>query len=151
MIQYIKGDITTVKAGLVAHGTNCSGGFGSGVAGAIRKRWPSVYENFKNLTPRPNLLGTVQFVAVDNQLTVANCFTQVNYGNDGKVYANKDAIRKALNVVLNYCKINKINCVCIPKIGSGLGGLSWENEVEPIVNELANKFDEILIKVYYIE
>ena len=47
VIKEIQKDITTVEEGVVLHGCNCSGGFGSGVAGAIRKKWPDVYEMFK--------------------------------------------------------------------------------------------------------
>lgn len=47
MIEYVKGNILedpTVK--VLMHGCNCSGGFGSGVAGQIAKKYPIIKKWF---------------------------------------------------------------------------------------------------------
>lgn len=151
MIEFIKGDITSVTNGLVIHGTNCSGAFGSGVAGAIRVKWPIVYEVFKDYPPGKHLLGEFVPVKINDDLHVANCYTQLFFGSDGKRYASPEAIKKSLTSAYSYAKKHGIKSISLPKIGAGLGGLSWEDEVFPIVEHISNKFDDIHTKIYYID
>lgn len=149
-MNYMKGDITKVSFGLIIHGTNCSGGFGSGVAGAIDKKWPIVKKAFLNNGKGANLLGTFLPVKINSQLTIGNCYTQELYGSDGHKYANLDAIKSSLMLAYNYATNNNITTISMPKIGSGLGGLNWENEVEPIVKNIAEQFPNITTIIFYI-
>lgn len=151
MIEYVNEDITKVTHGLVVHGTNCSGGFGSGVAGAIRRVWPIVYQTFCKYPPGMYLLGEFIPVKVTDTLIVGNCYTQLSFGSDGKRYASPEAIYSSLSKAYKYATENCIDELIMPKIGSKLGGLSWIDEVEPIVKKLADHFGHIKTKVYYID
>ena len=149
-IEYVNDDITKVYNGLIIHGTNCSGAFGSGVAGAIRKTWPEVYKRFKNSPTGEEMLGQFIPVEVSPLLTIGNCYTQLRYGNDGKVYASLTAIEKSLTEAFLYATLNDIYCVNMPKIGAGLGGLDW-TDVEAVVKKVyANFSNNIKLKIYYI-
>lgn len=131
MIEYLKKDITTVERGIVAHGVNCSHAFGSGVAGAIRKKWPDVCERYME---RPwMVIGDTQWCWQGPELCVVNCFTQEKYGYDGKKYANLAAIASCLLGVITSAP--KDYTVYMPKIGCGLGGLNWL-QVYPIVESI---------------
>lgn len=151
MINYIRGNILSQKNGVIIHGTNCSGGFGSGVAGAIRATYPIVYEKFKTLEPSESLLGTIQAVEITPDLTIINCFTQHKFGSDGKVYASKAAVAGSVCAAYVYAKDNGIDILSMPKIGSGLGGLSWDNDVLPIIYTIVDMFPSITTNVYYID
>ena len=105
----IKKDLTTVTDGIVAHGCNCAGGFGSGIAGAIKNKWPAVAQD----------------------LIVANCYTQEFYGPGDRRYADPDAIEACLYQLLEIAMEAELD-LYIAKIGCGLGGLSWEHEVKEI-------------------
>jgi O-acetyl-ADP-ribose deacetylase (regulator of RNase III) len=148
MFLEIKSDITTVTNGIIAHGVNCQGKFGAGVALAIRNKWPAVYNSYI-LNSRPimrsaeniaQLLGSCHMIRVSPTLWVANCYTQLNYGNDGKRYASPEAIRRSLEFVFSQAAIGG-SMVHLPRIGAGLGGLDWESEVLPIFEELYNEYD----------
>lgn len=136
MITYLHKDITTVKSGIVAHGVNCQHVMNSGVAKAIRNRWPIVFETFKSRPRGKNMLGIVDMISVDpsDQLWVANCYTQVFYGYGGK-FANPEAIHTCLRGVAIYADLYDLD-VYMPRIGCGLGGLDWEKEVHPIVEDV---------------
>lgn len=142
-INYIKKDITTVKKGMVIHGCNCSRGFGSGVAGAIKKVWPQVEIMFRaNKNP---ILADIQVCKLNDDLYVANAYTQRNYGYDGIVYANIDAIDSILHEIILACIDKNIKDLYMPKIGCGYGGLNWEEDIEPILKSI--KTNEINIYV----
>lgn len=149
MIEYLKQDITTVTEGVIAHGVNCRGVMGSGVAGALRRKYPQIFTRYSNIceiyTKNPDwMLGMVDLVEVSTEteplLLVANCFTQDNYGREGKRYANARAIEQSINTVAQVA-IGVAVPLYMPKIGCGLGGLSWDGEIEPIVQCIADKYN----------
>ena len=133
-MKFVHKDITTIESpAVIAHGVNCQNAMGSGVARSLFEKWNKVkteYHKFTNKT-----LGNVQFVCVDKNLYVANCFTQENYGRDGKVYASVDAIDISIRKVCNFAKKSLFlpNVIHIPKIGCGLGGLDFDKDVVPIL------------------
>lgn len=143
MITTIKQDITTATRGIIAHGVNCQGVMGSGVAGAIRRKWPAVFTEYKaywdTILSPSEALGMVQVVEVDEGLFVANCFSQLDYGNDGKQYASLEALTTALEGVFDYAHVYKLP-IYLPKIGCGLGGLDWETEVKPVIMQLHDTY-----------
>ena len=47
-MQIIEGDITLESSGLIIQGVNCQGAMGSGIALAIKNRWPEVYDAYKS-------------------------------------------------------------------------------------------------------
>ena len=127
----IKKDLTTVTDGIVAHGCNCAGGFGSGIAGAIKNKWPAVAVEFRCNGTGVDLLGTIQRVQLAQDLIVANCYTQEFYGPGDRRYADPDAIEACLYQLLEIAMEAELD-LYIAKIGCGLGGLSWEHEVKEI-------------------
>lgn len=146
-ILYHKQDITTVNYGIIAHGCNCSGGFGSGVAGAIKRKWPVVYEMFKKDPTGAKMLGQVRYVFINGKnLIIANMYTQRFYGYGGGRYADPKAIENALQQVGHTAMLYDHN-IWMPRIGCGLGGLDWETEVLPIVEKVANEFPDVYINI----
>lgn len=141
-MKTINKNIIFATENIIAHGCNCQGKMGSGVAKAIRARWPAAYTQYKGYyDSRSNglPLGLAQIVAVEfsnNTATkfIANCMTQQYYGKDGKVYASLEAIKSSLTEVADFA--SKYNySVALPPIGCGLGGLNWK-EVGPIVEKI---------------
>lgn len=146
-VKLIKEDITTVKRGIIPHGVNCQGRMASGVAKAIKEKWPKVYDRFMKAEIGKEMLGKVDLVYIENDLVLVNCYTQEFYGRDGKRYASLEAVQEALSSVFTIAAFRQLP-VCMPKIGCGLGGLSWKKEVLPIVAELAANYD---VSVYVYE
>ena len=134
-----KRDITTVETGTIAHGVNCQGVMGSGVARALYDKWPEVKEDY--LKFKDMELGVVQTVQVEPSLYVVNCFTQEHYGRDGRRYASPEAISEALDRVCNFVRKSPFlpEEIYLPRIGCGLGGLDWVRDVGPILQGLADK------------
>ena len=143
MIKYLKMDVTTANSGIIAHGVNCQGVMGSGVALAIKNKFPAVYQLYSDLCEDTRafsdtkvLLGRVQHCKINDELYVANCFTQDFYGKDGKQYASYDADRICIGNLFQAARILELP-IYMPKIGCGLGGLEW-GKVQKILEENQN-------------
>lgn len=152
MLTMVQGDITQVKEGVIAHGVNCQGVMGAGAALAIRKKWPEVYDCYlRNQTDKgleKQLLGSAHIIRVEEKLWVANCYTQLNYGNDGKRYASPLAIESSLEFAFGWAATHKTTLHAV-KIGSDLGGLDWETHVRPIFEALNSDY-EVETVIHYL-
>lgn len=136
-IKYITKDITTLTSGVIAHGVNCQGKMGSGVAKALREKWPVIFETYSLLPTGKIMLGKSNLVRVGDrdELFVVNCYTQLFYGYGGGKYADAKAVLTSLSDAFMWADYYDLP-LYMPKIGAGLGGLDWEDDVEPIVEEL---------------
>ena len=146
MIEVIQKDITTVESGVVAHGVNCQLKMGSGVALAVRKKWPIVYESYMASPSGVKMLGTAHMINIHpafDDLFVVNCYTQNFYGYGGGKYADIDAVEESLTSVFDIAYTHELD-VYLPKIGAGLGGLDWESEVLPIIERIDTAYNNKL-------
>lgn len=145
IIEYKKGNLLDVTSGYLAHGVNCQGVMGSGIALQIREKYPIVYTKYHNLckiASPDELLGASQMVIINENLTIFNVFSQLKYGKDKKRYASLKAIRSGFTYINLWMNINNQQrpILNIPKIGAGLGGLDW-NDVERVINEVTDNID----------
>ena len=92
------------------------------------ERWLEPKIAYRNLKFRK--LGSVEFVKVENDITVANVIGQVFHHNNGPP-VRYHAISKALHIVAKISKRDNAT-VHMPRIGCGLGGGQWI-EIEPIL------------------
>jgi hypothetical protein len=127
---------------------------GSGVAKAIRERYPVVYKYYmlmwdahrRGLVEPPQLLGKAQYVPIYDYSCLkppyycVNMFAQDNYGYDGKQYTSLEAFRSCLEQINMWAK-DKI--VAFPwLIGCVRGGADW-NVVLPMILETLTDVKEI--------
>ncbi len=141
MIIYRTGDLLQADEDVIAHGCNCVGGFGSGVAGQIAKKWPVVKNHYLYKYDRYGwTLGEIQPVTMPfTGYTVVNCATQQFYLPRGIRHADYDAIEKAMLSLKEYAIENNFS-IAIPKIGAGLAGGDW-NVIEKILEKIFFDYD----------
>lgn len=132
------GDLLGVTEGILVHGCNAQGKMGSGVAKAIRARYPEAYRRYMEAyaDPRGLVLGRVVWAKVqdDPLLAVANGITQEFYGNvPGVCHVSYAAIREVFRKVGDVARSRGL-AVHYPMIGAGLGGGDWD-VIRPIIEE----------------
>jgi O-acetyl-ADP-ribose deacetylase (regulator of RNase III) len=141
MIEFLQGDITKQSAGLIIHGVNCQGAMGSGVALAIKTKWPAVYSRYIQKGAGKQLLGTVDFIVINEDLVIGNCYTQEYFGPGDRKYADVGAVKSCLTKVEQYARDYQLT-VKSPLMAAGLAGLDWNSEVYPIYEAIfGNNFD----------
>lgn len=151
MIKYIKGDLLDAfdsgDVKIIAHGCNCVGGFGSGIAGQIAERFPLARVRYKELHGSGGTeLGFFQTNHIEGKGYIINCGTQRECLPRGQKHVDYDSVRKVMQLLLSFSKNLGIT-PAIPKIGCGLAGGEWD-VVEKIVNDI---FKDSEIFVYILD
>lgn len=150
MITYIKGDLLTSPDKYIAHGVNCGGVMGSGVALQIKNKYPEVYtdyQDFCKLRHPMDLLGAVHTSAGNDGKIILNCFTQLHYGKSGKRFVSYDAVDDCMHTINRILELDVLyKSVSMPMIGAGLGGGEWSIIEKIIEHNLANH----VVKVYQL-
>lgn len=128
-IEYITGDLLEGDEVLIVHGCNAQGRMGSGIAGVIRKKWPHVYDAYRDHYEKhlgEDILGEVIWADATDTKVVANAITQKFCGPRGQRYVSYDAIAKAFETIDEFAYGAELSRVGMPLIGADLGGGSWK-------------------------
>jgi len=145
MIKYIKGNLFTAPQDILAHGCNCVGGFGSGVAGQMSVEFPETREKYLEKFEKQGWeLGDVQLVKSKDKI-IANCATQKKYYPRTVRNADYPAIELCMLKLYKLCKETG-KTLAMPKIGAGLAGGDWKI-IEAIINDV---FEDMDVYVYYL-
>lgn len=128
-------DITTIDSGAIAHGVNCQLAMGSGVAAVLFRKWPLVRSQYMLNGSGKEMLGVADRVEVEDNIAVYNCYTQEYFGPGNKRYANSASIMVALQEVAFDC-VATDTPMYVPLIGCDLGGLDYQNDFLPVLNQL---------------
>ena len=161
MVTFHNGNILDSGADIICHQVNCQGAMNSGVAKAIRQKWPKVYTEYKAKCDYEEatvndlygqyenpidwsecLLGDIQVVLVDENKAVINMFAQQYYGYDQKRYTSYDAFWYCLGRIKRI--INPEKTIAFPaRIGCVRGGANW--------NVILTMIEEVLGADYNVE
>jgi len=77
-IEYRKGDLLTTEVQHILHGCNRRGVMGSGVAKAIRDKYPQAYTDYNDVYNSCGLeLGTIVVSVQDDGTVIHNAITQI--------------------------------------------------------------------------
>lgn len=140
MVTYIEfGNIFNLQGiSSYAHGCNCAGAMGKGIALQFKKKFPKMYIEYKKLCKEGLFsLGDLYTYDYDNG-TIFNLGTQTTW----KTKADIKAIESSLIKMFSYAQQNNILGIALPKIGAGLGGLNW-NDVKFIINIVAKDYPNV--------
>lgn len=152
-MKFFKGDLLDTPTKFLMHGCNGQGVMGSGVALAVKTRWPQAFKEYHEYcfdadgNLEEDLLGSVQYSDVDNKSHVlVNAITQEYFGV-GKQARYTAIVRCSEMVWEDYLSNLPVHerVIAIPKIGCGLGGLKWE-----IVEELLLEMEEFLKMEFWV-
>lgn len=153
MIRYVKGDITKSNCDIICHQVNCQGVMNSGVAKAIRNKWPEVYEQYRTLCKKQNgsswLLGVMQPVEIQHipPRYVVNLFAQQYYGYNGTRFTDYEAFYNSLSHLTIKFSDAPDKTIAFPyKIGCIRGGANW-NIIKTMIEEV---FAERDVTFYYL-
>jgi len=167
-VEYRTGNLFDFEGNL-AHGVNAVGVMGKGIAVEFKKRFPQMFEDYKKRCKEGNFLpGMIfpdhsvglsfltkpkwQIPTEPIELDSASVYrVNINYKvNERWIYnlcvkshwrlpSETYMIWSALKNMVRHMEEHKLHEVALPTIGCGLGGLDWELQVKPIIEEIGSQ------------
>ena len=143
MVKFYEGNLLDSGADLICHQVNCQGKMNSGIAKAIREKWPEVYIAYSKVE-HLEMLGHIQSVYIGNvngkDKGVINMFAQYTYGYDGCRYTSYDAFWTCLGEIKRYMTPGQR--IAFPaRIGCVRGGANWNVILAMIIEVLGEDYN----------
>lgn len=120
MITCRTGDLFASGLPAIAHGVNCRGVMGAGIAASFRQRWPDMYEAYRQYCGAGLLHPGDVFSWGPPGSVIFNLATQAEPGPDAKPWMITAAVGKMIQVA---CYDYGLAEIGLPMIGCGIGGL----------------------------
>jgi O-acetyl-ADP-ribose deacetylase (regulator of RNase III) len=134
MISFVAGDLLASNEDYIAQGVaeGNQKGLGTGLAFKISRRWPEVQVAFKKHARSGSFTGgdIWTFAPGPGRPGFVYMATQPDM-----YHATMPYLRKAVRSLARWADRQKIESVALPKIGAGLGKLSWSEYVRPLLVE----------------
>lgn len=146
MIQFIeRGDIFNIPGvNNHAHGCNCAGAMGKGIALQFKNKYPKMYSEYHTLC-KDSLFNPGDVFDYDyGNGHIYNLATQVSW----KTPARLEYIENTVCRMLELATLDNVTKIALPAIGAGLGGLNW-NDVKEILNKVSANYPAI--ELYVVE
>lgn len=140
MLLEVSGDILLSGSQAIAHGVAPNDPFHSGLALALREKWPAMYKDFRHYCqtshPKPGSIwawagagehGPVQIVALMTQ--------EGGYEHGARPGpAHASHLNHALKELHLWIEREKIQSIALPRLCTGVGAMAWE-AVFPLIKQ----------------
>lgn len=142
MLRETEGDILLTRAQVIAHGIAPQDHFDSGLALALRERWPSMVRDFRHAVhAKPLAPGEIwAWAGVDADGAtrgIVNLLTQdmLHGGASARPgRATLENVGRALKALARHVREHGVKSVALPRLATGVGGLAW-GDVKPLIGQ----------------
>jgi O-acetyl-ADP-ribose deacetylase (regulator of RNase III) len=135
MIHEVEGDILQSGAAAIAHGIAANDPMKQGLAAALHERYPAMHKDFHHWCRQQHpKLGSAWIWSGAGGVRVINLITQEGgYEHGSKpAQASISSVNHALRALRKIIVDEKLGSVALPRLATGVGGLSWD-EVRPLI------------------
>lgn len=141
------GDILAEDAEALVNTVNCVGVMGRGIALQFKKAFPENFKAYAAACAHDELQPGKMFVFEVGKLTnpryIINFPTKRHWRGKSRI----EDIELGLDALADEIRSRKIRSIAIPPLGSGLGGLNW-NDVRPLIEEKLRGFNNLQVVVF---
>lgn len=131
MLTYIESSIWQSPAQTLVNAVNCVGVMGKGIALQFKKQYPKMYNRYRELCACNKLdIGKLWFYRGMNRC-VLNFPTKKHWRSPSRAEYIELGLKKFL---LTYETFG-ISSISFPQLGTGNGGLSWNEVVHPLMEK----------------
>jgi len=153
LIHEVEGDLLLTRAQAIAHGVAPNDDFHTGLALALRERWPAMYKDFRHYcqTAHPKS-GDAWTWAGAGGPRIVNLFTQEGVqghhgGRPGRAHVNY--VNKSLRELRHVAEKEHFTSLALPRLATGVGGLDWADVKPLIAHHLGDLKIPVLVYAVY--
>lgn len=125
--EFVSGDLFESGCSTLVNAINCRGVMGAGIAREFRRRWPSMYEDYRRRCERGAVTLGRPYPWPASPARVINFPTK----DDWREPSRLQAISEGVAHLRRHYRAWGIESLALPALGCGLGGLPWER-VRPV-------------------
>lgn len=144
IVNDIEGNVfdELVSGDAIAHGANCVGVMGAGVAKPIKDTFPINYNRYKHACDKGLFVPGDYLYTNEYGVGIFNLATQFKPGPNAKI----EYIRSSAKKMVLAASVQDYSVIKTVRLGCGIGGLNW-SDVKPVLEEIPSS---ITLDVYYI-
>jgi O-acetyl-ADP-ribose deacetylase (regulator of RNase III) len=146
MIQYTQGDILQADTEALVNTVNCVGVMGRGIALHFKHAYPANFKAYAAACKREEVQPGRMFVHDTGRpgpRWIVNFPTKRHWRGKSRI----EDIEAGMHALVDEIRTREISSIAIPPLGSGLGGLAW-NDVRPIVEAALAELPDVRAIVY---
>ena len=147
MIEYKSGDILKEDTEALVNTVNCVGAMGRGIALQFKKTFPENFKAYENACQRKDVQPGRMFVFETGELTNPRYIINFPTKRHWRGASRMEDIESGLSALVEEIRKRTIQSVAIPPLGSGLGGLDWE-QVRSRMEMMLRALEDIQIIIY---
>jgi O-acetyl-ADP-ribose deacetylase (regulator of RNase III) len=147
MITFTKGNLLTAGTDALVNTVNTVGVMGKGIALMFKEAFPENFKEYEAACKHGEVQVGRMFVTkgqrLDGPKWIVNFPTKEHWRGSSKI----EWIEKGLSDLVRIISENKIRSIALPPLGSGNGGLDWQN-VRPKIEKALNSLPDVEVIVY---
>ncbi len=147
MIEYTTGDILRADADAIINTVNCVGVMGRGIALQFKKAFPDNFKAYATACKHNEVRPGRMFVFATGQLAaphyIINFPTKRHWRNASRMEDIEAGLQSLVETIRHY----QIQSIAIPPLGSGLGGLNWD-DVRPRIEAALQPLADVRVIIY---
>jgi O-acetyl-ADP-ribose deacetylase (regulator of RNase III) len=146
MIQYTQGDILQADTEALVNTVNCVGVMGRGIALHFKHAYPANFKAYAAACKREEVQPGRMFV-YETELPAPRWIVNFPTKRHWRGKSRIEDIEAGMHALVEEIRVRGIGSIAIPPLGSGLGGLAWNN-VRPIVEAALAELPDVRAIVY---
>lgn len=147
MIELVSGNILKDESEAIVNTVNCVGVMGRGIALQFKSAWPNNFKAYEAACKREEVQPGRMFVYETGQLTGPKFIVNFPTKRHWRGKSRMQDIESGLKALAQEIAQRGIRSIAVPPLGSGLGGLNW-NDVLPMIDSVLGSLDGIQVRVY---
>lgn len=147
MIEYVKNDILQADAEALVNTVNCVGVMGRGIALQFKNAYPDNFKQYKLACDRGDVTPGNMLIHRTGMLTNPKFIINFPTKRHWKGKSHIEDIESGLDALVADIKALNITSIAIPPLGSGLGGLPWE-QVRQLIHQKMNIIEDLQVIVF---
>ena len=144
MIHFVHGDLFSSKYDVIVNAVNCVGVMGKGLALTFKQKYVENYAQYIKACQAHKLHPGQILIVQDHDQLIINAATKRHWKDESQEEWVIDAI---VHIAAWLTIRPEIKSIAIPKLGCGLGGLSW-GRIRPIMEDA---FSDCPQEIYIFE
>lgn len=147
MIEFTSGDILKDDAEAIVNTVNCVGIMGRGIALQFKNACPENFKAYEAACKREEVQPGRMFVYEVGQLTTPRYIINFPTKRHWRGKSRIEDIESGLKALVSEIRQRGIRSIAIPPLGSGLGGLDW-NDVRPRIEAAMRELPAVRVRIF---